>query len=75
MGRVTLKGTWFLVKSMGSFFSMMFILLIAIDYFYDLPIDLGVKAIQAFLTAASFTLLNTVLVKKNQRKEKDDGDH
>lgn len=75
MGRITLKGTWFLVKSMGSFFSILFILLIAIDYFYDLPIDLGVKAIQAFLTAASFTLLNTVLVKNNQRKEQNDGDH
>lgn len=75
MGRVTLKGTWFLVKSMGSFFSIMFVLLIAIDYFYDLPIDLGVKAIQAFLTAASFTLLNAVSLKKNQRKEKNHGHH
>ncbi|WP_407371870.1 hypothetical protein [Carnobacterium sp.] len=65
MGRVTLKGMWLLGRSIGFFFSIMFILLIAIDYSYDLPIDLGEKAIQAFLTAASFTLINTVLVKKN----------
>lgn len=70
MGKVNLKGTGSIVRSTGSFFIIMFIILTAIDYFYDIPINLSKNVIQAFLTAVSFTLLNAVFSQKEPKKGK-----
>lgn len=70
MGKVKLKRTGSLVRSAGSLFIIMFIILITIDYFYDIPINLSKNAIQAFLTAVSFTLLDAVFSQKEPKKGK-----